>query len=677
MTHNHDVFETRYDQRNYVIAEGDGVFAQLSRERFDAVRALPKGARILDLGCGSGSYMIPLAQEGYRIEGLDFSQTILDQLATRWERELPGAEPPTLHRADARQIPCDDETFDAVYAFASLYVMPDLDVVLREISRVLKPDGIAILELGNARSLNAIESARTGTDVRCYHQRPSVMRRWLREAGLSIESERSFQLFPLWGGSTPDSEWLNRTLETELGRRVGGVLLDERIASAPTLSEFAFRKLFTVTRRALVPAQPSAAQRTADDALRVASRAEAVRQIEAGETMSGVRGLIELLTSEPADISTCHALAKIYDGPEEQSLLARWNRINARMTRRAQTEESTTPSTPTVSVVLPSYNQGHYLHAAIQSVLRQTYENFELIVIDDGSTDGTQDVLRTIDDPRVRCFRRENGGLPTALNHGFSLSRGELLTWISADNSCAPHMLERLVAALEEAPESLLAISAFAYVDAENRLRHVVSDQDLSLPAAICKNPGITGFLYRRSCLTELGGYREDLLGAEDWEMWLRMIEAAPAVYVPEVLYYYRDHPESMTHTLRERVHRASCRVFEEARERHDGFRNLRRLYPGIDRCPDPRQAEMLACLDFAAHLLGSPFAPPDLGAHFVSRAIDLAPSDEMIAANLEALRLCAVNGTPIAESIQIDPEAREILLARPKTSTPIEFATT
>src|SRR5262249_10919089 len=113
---------------------------------------------------------------------------------------------------------------------------------------------------------------------------------------------------------------------------------------------------------------------------------------------------------------------------------------------------STTPvrpaDAPRVSVVLPVYNHLRFLPEAIRSVLAQTYRDFELVIVTDGSPDGTKEYLDALTDPRIVVVHQENRRLPGALNTGFAHARGELLTWVSADNHCAPLFLEALVGAL-------------------------------------------------------------------------------------------------------------------------------------------------------------------------------------------------------------------------------------
>jgi glycosyltransferase involved in cell wall biosynthesis len=295
----------------------------------------------------------------------------------------------------------------------------------------------------------------------------------------------------------------------------------------------------------------------------------------------------------------------------------------------------TTPmKTPRVSVVLPTYNHAHFLPQAVASVLAQTFADLELIIVNDGSTDGTRDYLATVPDPRVRVIHQENQRLPRALNNGFQAARGELLTWTSADNYCAPVFLEALVAALDAHADAALAIGAFAFVDADSRIRGVHRVTDLSLPAVLSLNPGVAAFLYRRQCLDTVGPYEPELNGAEDWDMWLRIVERFPAVVVPELLYYYRQHDDSMTARIPGHVASSSRRVIERALERRKGQVDLQELYPFIRDCANPELATTHAAFDFGTRLLRSHAAPPALAVQFLAAAFERQP-DPGIAANL------------------------------------------
>lgn len=289
------------------------------------------------------------------------------------------------------------------------------------------------------------------------------------------------------------------------------------------------------------------------------------------------------------------------------------------------------PSAPLVSVVLPTYNHLKFLPGAIGSLLDQTFSNFELILVNDGSTDGTQEYLDQLEDPRIRVIHQENQRLPGALNAGFKAACGELLTWVSADNYAAPIFLEALVAALAAHPEAGWAVSAFAWIDSHNRITGIHRDQDLSLPSLLKCNPGIASFLYRRTCQQAVGDYDPSLEGAEDWDVWLRLAERCPAVYVPEILYYYRKHGDSMTDRIPERIRKSSCEVFYRAKERCGGQFNLHALYPAIAKCANRPAAETDACFDMGTRMLRSPFVPAQVAAIFLSAAFDKNRSPETL----------------------------------------------
>ncbi len=292
-------------------------------------------------------------------------------------------------------------------------------------------------------------------------------------------------------------------------------------------------------------------------------------------------------------------------------------------------------SDPRVSVVLPSYNSIDFLSGAVQSVLHQSFFDFELVIVNDGSTDATAQYLGGLDDERVRVIHQENSGLPRALNRGFRASRGELLTWISADNYCAPIFLEALVGALDARPEAALAVSAFAWVDEVGRITRFTRDQDLSYRSLVSWNPGIASFLYRRTCLEAVGDYDPELEGAEDWDMWLRIVERLDAVYVPEILYYYREHGKSMTVKERPKVCKASARVFWKAVERSGGELKLIDLYPGLMDCAGQEAATAAGCFDFGTRLLQAPFGDVQAACQFLETALSLSPGSPTIGANL------------------------------------------
>jgi glycosyltransferase involved in cell wall biosynthesis len=199
-----------------------------------------------------------------------------------------------------------------------------------------------------------------------------------------------------------------------------------------------------------------------------------------------------------------------------------------------------------VSVVLPTLNGERYIAASIESCLAQTYGLFELIVVDDGSTDGTVDVVRTFSDPRIRLVRlTENVGLPAALNRGFAEARGGYLTFTSDDNLYAPEAFATMLAALQERPEVGMVYAGQMIIDAAGS---VVRPANLFPPEALAWTNPVGGcFLYRRSVAQAVGEYDPRFAMAEDAHYWLRVSRRAQILQLPGRLYYYRLHSESLT----------------------------------------------------------------------------------------------------------------------------------
>ncbi|MGE5504999.1 MAG: glycosyltransferase family 2 protein [Actinomycetota bacterium] len=203
-----------------------------------------------------------------------------------------------------------------------------------------------------------------------------------------------------------------------------------------------------------------------------------------------------------------------------------------------------------VSVVMPTYNQERYVERAVQSILAQDLGEFEFVIIDDGSTDGTGAYLDGIEDPRVRVIHQENRGVPATLNRAFAeYAHGDLLTWVSSDNIHPPWFLSAFVGALAKYPEAGFAYSPFYTIDAEDRVTELVAHNDLQYRRLLLATivGGCAGFMYRREILERVGGYSVDKPYTVDTDMWLRIFEHTQAVYVLEPTCYFRVHAEQTT----------------------------------------------------------------------------------------------------------------------------------
>jgi len=204
-----------------------------------------------------------------------------------------------------------------------------------------------------------------------------------------------------------------------------------------------------------------------------------------------------------------------------------------------------------VSVITPAYNQSHYLGEAIQSVLLQTYPEFEIVVVDDGSTDGTAEVAQSFQDARIRYLYQENRGLSAARNTGIQNSNGEYLTFLDSDDKFLPDKLAILVEELESHPDICLAAGQAIPIDETGKSIGKTFDKPIpgDLRQLLMGNPLHVGsVLLRRSCQQEVGYFDETLRSYEDWDMWLRLARnGCRMTWIPRPVSYYRFHTAQMT----------------------------------------------------------------------------------------------------------------------------------
>ncbi len=216
---------------------------------------------------------------------------------------------------------------------------------------------------------------------------------------------------------------------------------------------------------------------------------------------------------------------------------------------------------PLVSIVLPTYNRAVRLERALQSCLDQTYARLEIIVVDDGSTDDTPDVVAQFAarDARVRSLRQPNRKLPAALNAGFQASRGAFLTWTSDDNQYGPDAIALMAAALEEQPDVGLVYCDYEDIADTGETRRIRLPDPAALPQQNCVG---ACFLYRRAVYETVGDYDTRLFLAEDYDYWLRVARRFLLRHLPGVCpYRYASHPDSLTARRRADVRLAAVRA--------------------------------------------------------------------------------------------------------------------
>ncbi|MFO0888513.1 MAG: glycosyltransferase [Isosphaeraceae bacterium] len=236
-----------------------------------------------------------------------------------------------------------------------------------------------------------------------------------------------------------------------------------------------------------------------------------------------------------------------------------------------------TDRVPLVSACMPVYNGERYLAEAVESILAQTLVDFEFLIIDDGSTDGSLRILQRYaeQDPRIRLISRPNKGLTATLNELIDLARGEFIARMDADDVSLPERLERQVDYLRANPGCVVVGCRALVIDPDgdpvsvrfNGLAHEELDAqnlDGSRQSALC-HPSV---LMRRQALVESGKYRQQFQYCEDLDLWLRMAERGRLGNLPEVLIKYRVHEDNKSNHRVARSRDDFWQVLTEARQR-------------------------------------------------------------------------------------------------------------
>lgn len=193
-----------------------------------------------------------------------------------------------------------------------------------------------------------------------------------------------------------------------------------------------------------------------------------------------------------------------------------------------------------VSVIITCYNYGKYLAEAVDSVLASTYENYEIIVIDDGFDDSeTVSILEKFSRPKTRIIRQENMGVSAARNNAIKEAKGEYILPLDADDKIAPEYIEKAVDILDSNPEFNVVYCDIQYFGDQN---FIFEKPDYHPKILLLENFCTVTSLYKKSDWEKIGGYKKEMdIGWEDWEFWLSMRENYLNPYhIKELLFYYR-----------------------------------------------------------------------------------------------------------------------------------------
>lgn len=230
---------------------------------------------------------------------------------------------------------------------------------------------------------------------------------------------------------------------------------------------------------------------------------------------------------------------------------------------------------PAISVLLPVFNGERFLADAVESILAQSFVDFELLALNDGSTDGSEQILRKFAerDTRVRVFSRENRGLVATLNQLIDASRGELLARMDADDIALPDRFARQVDFMRQHPAVVCVGGATEMIDEKGRYlttlfmpqRNVDIQAKLLAGHAAVSHPSV---MLRRLPMKQLGGYRADFYPAEDLDLWLRLGEWGDLANLAAPVIRYRLHGGSISGSNVEKQRAAARRACESAWQR-------------------------------------------------------------------------------------------------------------
>ncbi|NEQ98860.1 MAG: glycosyltransferase [Cyanothece sp. SIO2G6] len=254
-------------------------------------------------------------------------------------------------------------------------------------------------------------------------------------------------------------------------------------------------------------------------------------------------------------------------------------------------------SVPTVSVLLPVYNAEQYLDQALQSILNQTFTDFEVIAINDGSTDRSEAILSAYaqQDKRIKLISRPNAGLTPTLNEGLGVAQGQYIARMDSDDVAFPERFAKQVAFLEQHPDCVVVGCRVMLIDSEGlditpfaqETEHDAIDNAMmsGQGGAIC-HPAA---MMRCDAIRSIDGYRPELEPCEDRDLFLRLAEVGKLANLPDILLQYRMHPKSIGHSRRESQRLQGYRAVKDAHIR----RGLKWEDPEVTDSPQRSVAEL------------------------------------------------------------------------------------
>lgn len=248
-----------------------------------------------------------------------------------------------------------------------------------------------------------------------------------------------------------------------------------------------------------------------------------------------------------------------------------------------------TTSPPLVTVYITNHNYGRFIEQAIQSVLNQTLRDFDLIIIDDGSTDNSREIIeRYADHEKVITIFQQNRGLNVTNNIALRAARGRYIMRLDADDYLDENALMVLAGVLDRNPDVGLVFPDYFLVDEDGAILEVMRRHDFEEVTLLDQPAHGACTLIRRECLLELGGYDEAFRSQDGYDLWIRFIQRYRVQNVNLPLFYYRQHPQSLTRH-EEHILATRARIIEKQTQRNSQHLSAIAIIPVRGRSVDPR----------------------------------------------------------------------------------------
>jgi len=228
---------------------------------------------------------------------------------------------------------------------------------------------------------------------------------------------------------------------------------------------------------------------------------------------------------------------------------------------------------PEITVLMSVYNGEKYLREAIESILNQTYKNFEFLIINDGSADSSRDIILSYNDPRIRLVDNEqNIGFTRSLNRGLKLARGRYIARMDADDISISTRLEKEVAFLNQNRNVGLVGTYYLMINEDGKVLHTIKcsivSKDIKENILEGSQFGHGSVLLRAECIRKVGPYRDEFKSAQDYDLWLRISEVYDVANIPEILYKWRLNFKSISIARKRQQDKYVLLAIELAKER-------------------------------------------------------------------------------------------------------------